>query len=164
MLVFELASMLDKKLKLQVRHISTDKLVWEGFVSELKSNSFHGAVCVPDFIKPGGSWSGKDYFYPDFTIYFHYDNEYPQTYLSKQTVERLYGEYHDKPGMGVASMFSDLKNDSETAEETADSEYGCDMEHCRGDCDHCFDNKQCREEARKVNASTVVINKDGVWN
>ena len=30
-------------------------------------------------------------------------------------------------------------------------EYGCDLEHCRGDCDHCFDNKKCREEARKIN-------------
>lgn len=28
-------------------------------------------------------------------------------------------------------------------------EYGCDMEHCRGDCDHCFDREECFEKTHK---------------
>lgn len=109
MLVCELGPRLNKDIKLQIRRVSTDELEWEGYACELNSKSFHGATCIPDFIIPGGTTGEK--FYPDFTIYFHYDDEYPQTILSREAVKRLFPWDTDMPGAGVATGYGKITNE-----------------------------------------------------
>lgn len=122
-MILDLATRLDKNLKVQVRHITTDKLTLEGYVSDLnKDLNYHGSTCVPDFIKPSHEYS-EEIGNIDFEIYFHYHNEYPQTILCKKTVERLFPWGHTGTVDGAVTGYSSLTNE-------LSEECGCNMEHC----------------------------------
>lgn len=109
MLVCELARRFNKDIKVQVRHISDDELCWEGHIEDLDRHAFHGATCVPDLIKPSYQYS-ENIGNIDFEIYFHYDNEYPQTVLSSKSIKRIYGKSRNTPGCGVITGRNKLNN------------------------------------------------------
>ena len=107
---YNLGDRLLPNMKLQVRCTSNDKLLWEGYVSEVKADTFHGSTCGIDFLKPSGT-PGEKFDEPDFTVYIHFDDEYPQTILSKKTIERLYPWDTESKLYGVVTGYGDLKNE-----------------------------------------------------
>ncbi len=110
MTVFDLASKFDAITMIQVRHVVTDKLIWEGLAGNLKNAPFIEVTCIIDLIKPSFMHSGE-FGHVDFEVFIHYDNEYPQTILSKATVERFYPWGHDREHDGVVTGYSKLTNE-----------------------------------------------------
>ena len=106
MLVYDLRNHFDPETKLQIRHTSTDELKWEGYVHELECKSFHGATCCIDLIMPIST--GGEKFWPDFTVYFHYDDEFPATILSRKAIDRLFPWDYNSQVSGVITGYHKL--------------------------------------------------------